>query len=91
MHSTTVETSSKTYILRISAINRKYTGMFHVTHTVQHMLRYLRWKVLDPLKKVLNSNRFRSDEDIKSVVMRWFQQQHRDIFVKEIPWLVCLP
>jgi hypothetical protein len=37
---------------------------------------------------VLQSNRFRSDEDVKAAVVQWFWHQTRDLFVEEIHWLM---
>jgi histone-lysine N-methyltransferase SETMAR len=44
--------------------------------------------VFSPLKKVLKGHRFRSGEDIKAVVVQWFQQQPRE-FLDGIHQLMC--
>jgi hypothetical protein len=42
------------------------------------------------LKQALKGHRFRSDEDVKAIVVQWFQQQPREFFVEGIHWLeVC--
>jgi len=37
---------------------------------------------------VLKGRRFRSCEDVKTVVLQWFQQQPRKFFIEGIHWLV---
>jgi hypothetical protein len=45
--------------------------------------------VFNPLKKVLKGCRFRSDKNIKSMMMQWFQQQQMDsLLMRSISWCI---
>jgi hypothetical protein len=45
-------------------------------------------RVLDSLKKALKSRRLWSEEDVNSVMVQWFQQQHTECFAEGVHRLV---
>jgi hypothetical protein len=47
------------------------------------------FNVFGPLKIAQKSCRFRSDKDVKTTVVQWFQQQPKELFVEVIHRLVC--
>jgi hypothetical protein len=48
------------------------------------------FRVFSPLKKVLKGHRFGSDEDMKTTLVQWFQQQPKELYVEGIHLLVHL-
>jgi hypothetical protein len=72
-----------TMLVRHTAHAKRYWNIPHTAWPCHHMTS----TCFTPSLSV-KGWRFRSDEDIKAMVMQWFQQQAREFFVEGIHWLV---